>query len=70
MSDEIEIQDTFLDPYSDIAAAHNALSAIEGLDSFDKEERAKIAEVRKMGLEIIYGAIQIIHSFYAETETN
>lgn len=57
-------EETFLDPYSDIAAAHNALAAIEGMDSFDKEERAKIAEVRKMGLEIIYGALQIIYGFY------
>ena len=63
MSEELEI---LFDPYQDIAAATNALQAIDGLDSFDKEERAMIQEVRTMSLKIIYNAIQLIYSLHGE----
>ena len=64
------MEEVFFDPYNDIAAAHNALAAIEGLDSFDKEERAMIQEIRTMSLKIVYNAIQLIHSLHGEEEAD
>ena len=67
MSEELEI---LFDPYQDIAAATNALQAIDGLDCFDREERVMIQEVRTMSLKIIYNAIQLIYSLHGEEETD
>lgn len=64
MSDE----EIFFDPYNDIGAAHNALQAIDGLDSFDRDERAMIQEIRTKSLKIIYNAIQLIYSLHGEEE--